>query len=97
MTEQEIQKHNSVNMNSLSVKEWETFICVLGIHGYDHGLFTMKSDLKYKYALCVYCASGEIVYNGFSNRNRFRNLVRRYQNMLPDIKCMIIAEVISNH
>ena len=95
MTKQEIKEHNLVNMNRLSIKEWETFIWACNVHGYDHGLFTMKSDLKYKYALCIFCESGQIIYNGFNNRNRLRNLVKRYQSMLPDIKCKIIAEVIN--
>jgi len=94
MTKQEIKEHNLVNINRLTAKELDTFIWACHVHECHNGLFTVKSDMICKYVLCIYCESGNIIINGFNNRNRLRNLVKRYQCTYPDIKCKIIAEVI---
>lgn len=90
----EIQAHNQVNRDKLTLEEYRELLNAIKAYTSDYHYMLMtteKSDKKYMIAF--YCDDGTIIYNFFTRRNRLQHIVKNVQAEYKNIKARLIVEV----
>lgn len=90
----EIQAHNQLNRDKLTLEEYRELLNATHTHGYGVPYMLMtteKSDKKYM--IVFYCDDGTIIYNFFTRRSRLQHIVKNVQAEYKNIKARLIVEV----
>lgn len=90
----EIQAHNKVNRDKLSLEEYRELLNAVQAYGYDVPYMLMtKLESAQKYMIVFYCKDGTIIYNFFTRRNRLQRIIKNVQAEYKNIKARLIVEV----
>lgn len=90
----EIQAHNKVNIDRLSLEEYRELLNATRTHGYGEPYLLMTTLVSaHKYMIMFYCKDGSIIYNFFTNRNRLLRIIKTVQAQYKNIKARLIVEV----
>jgi len=91
----EIQAHNKVNRDKLTLEEYRELLNAVQAYGYDvpYMLMTKLKDVR-KYMIVFYCDNGTIIYNFFTRRNRLQHIIKNVQAEYKNIKARLILEVL---
>ena len=91
----EIQAHNKVNRDKLSLEEYRELLNAVKAYGYDVPYMLMtKLESEHKYMIVFYCDDGTIIYNFFTRRNRLQHIIKNVQAEYKNIKARLILEVL---
>lgn len=91
----EIQAHNKVNRDKLTLEEYRELLNAVQAYGYDVPYMLMtKLKSECKYMIVFYCDNGTIIYNFFTRRNRLQRIVKNVQTEYKNIKARLILEVL---
>jgi hypothetical protein len=91
----EIQAHNKVNYDKLTLEEYRELLNAVQAYGYDvpYMLMTKLKDAR-MYMIVFYCDNGTIIYNFFTRRNRLQRIIKNVQAEYKNIKARLILEVL---